>query len=1142
MSSNKRRNKAEVVGTPMSGKAVNPRGRTGTDAGAHATDRDASSGFPVVGIGASAGGLTAFEEFFSAMPAKTESGMALVIVQHLSPDHKSILTELVKRCTSMEVFEVADGMEVKPNCTYIIPPNHDMAILNGRLQLLEPSAPRGTRMPIDFFFRSLAQDQHERAICIVLSGTGSDGTLGVREVKGEGGVAFAQDPNTTQYIGMPSSAIATGLVDAVLPPAEMPSRLIAYVSRVFGRQGVVAEPAIPKLEDILQKICLLLRSQTGHDFSQYKQNTLVRRVERRMALASIERPDDYLRYLQQNVPEVEALFRDLLICVTNFFRDPEAFAVLEREVIPRLLEAKTPGGDVRVWICGCSTGEEAFSIAMLMQECLDKKRVNCKVQIFATDIDRRAVEQARTGVFPTSIASDVSAERLARFFTSQKEDNTFVINKAVRDMIIFSEQDVIKDPPFSRLDLISCRNLLIYMSPELQKKVIPLFHYSLTATGILFLGPSETVGDFSNLFSTVDRKWRIYRRREDLAGAGRVGLGEFVPPLVKTQIGIRPHAPGGAERAIDFGGVIRSSLLEHYAQVGILVNGRGEMLQIFGRTGKYLEQPPGEVGVNVLALARAGLKHELTTALHRAVHEKKPVFYRKLWVKTNGGTITASLCVRPACNDAGEMLPNLFLIALEELPPEELVKEDEKEQITATEATNKRITELEQELRGKEQYLQTTIEELETSNEDLKSTNEEMQSVNEELQSTNEEMETSREELQSVNEELATVNAELQSKVAELSRANNDMNNLLAGTGVGTVFVDVRLNIVRFTPSATQIINLIPSDVGRPVAHLVSNLIGYDRLVDDIERVLDTLMPIEAEVSIRTGATYLMSIRPYRTLENAIEGAVLTFVDITRRKQSEERFGALLLASSDVLYRMSADWSEMLHLRSQDFLANTEKPTHDWLKKYIHPDDQADLMSVVREAIRTKSTFEMEHRVLRADGSLGWTFSRAIPILDAKRDIVEWFGAASDITERKKVQAMESVKNALGYAEAIVATVREPLLVLGRDLRVISANRSFCSTFKVSEGDTTNRYLPDLGNKQWSIPELLHLLEDILPKGTVVEDYEIEHDFEHIGKRIMSINARKLRVSKETAEATAGGEELILLAINDITEHRKAQG
>ncbi len=577
---------------------------------------------------------------------------------------------------------------------------------------------------------------------------------------------------------------------------------------------------------------------------------------------------------------------------------------LETQVIPRIFADKRPGESVRVWVCGCSTGEEAYSIAILLQEYLETLKQTYKIQVFATDIDRQAIEYARVGVFPVSIAADVTPGRLSRFFTQDQNGGVYRIRKTIRDLLVFSVQDVIKDPPFSKLDLISCRNLLIYLNGDLQKKLIPLFHYALSQGGALFLGTSETVGEFTALFRTLDRKWKLYLRQDDVAGIARPALGEFVPSLQVTGAHQRQcREEDRREGATNLRWLTEQALLRHYAQAAVLINGGGEIRYIYGRTGKYLEPAPGDAGVNVLSMAREGLRRELTTALHQAVARKEPVCCSGLRVRTNGDFVTVNLILQPVVDIPGVAVPpDLYLAILEELPP----TADQNQPVKTTgidtdgTETDRRIAILEQELRAKEEYLQTTIEEMKTSNEELKSANEEMQSINEELQSSNEELETSKEELQSVNEELATVNAELQTKVADLSRANNDMNNLLAGTGVGTIFVDRQLRISRFTPAATQLINLIQADVGRPVGHIVSNLIGYNRLVEDLQTVLDSLTPQDAEVQSRSGAWYLMRIRPYRTLENVIEGAVITFVDITERKRTEDA-----LRKSSLSYRLS---------------------------------------------------------------------------------------------------------------------------------------------------------------------------------------------------------------------------------------------
>jgi two-component system CheB/CheR fusion protein len=907
----KKKSKATTAKAPDNAQTIETQEIAGNVVEAQDAARSAASGFPVVGIGASAGGLAAFEAFFSGMPADVDPGMAFVLVQHLAPDHKSILTDLIRRYTRMQVFEVEDGMAVQPNCAYIIPPNRDMAFLNGALHLLEPAAPRGQRLPIDFFFRSLAQDQHERAICIVLSGTGSDGTQGVRAIKGEGGMVMAQNPGSTEYDGMPRSALGTGLVDYELPPAEMAPQLIAYVSHAFGRPPRTASVPTPTAQNALKKIFILLRAQTGHDFSQYKPSTIHRRIERRMAVHQVETMDGYVKFLQQTPAEVNALFRDLLIGVTSFFRDPEAFKTLEEQVIPKLFAGKAASDAIRVWSPGCSTGEEAYSIAILLAERQEAMKQSFQVQVFATDIDGQAIATARAGLYPASIAADISPERLARYFAAEPHSAdgspvVYRVHKAIRDLLIFSEQSVIKDPPFSKLDLISCRNLLIYMGGDLQKKIIPLFHYALNPGGTLFLGTSETVGEFGDLFSPLDRKLKLYQRKEDVCSARDAIFSHFLPPMTAIDV---PH-PRAAEKTAGPGKVplrelTEQALLQQVASAAALVNGQGDILYLHGRTGLYLEPAPGEAGINnILKMAREGLRRELITALHKAAKGKEIVRCPGLCVKTNGDFTTVNLTVRPlAARPDAKSGPPLYLVVMEETPPLDhrqalqaaalppIAGPDGTGTSTALRAgsdSDARIAELTSELRAKEEYLQTANEELETSNEELKSSNEEMQSVNEEMQSTNEELETSKEELQSLNEELATVNTELSTKVADLSRAANDMNNLLAGTGIGTVFLDHKLHILRFTPAASRIINLIPSDVGRPVGHLASDLVGYDRIVENAQSVLDSLIPTEVEVQTRTGSWYLMRTLPYRTTDNVIEGVVITFVDITERRRNQD--------------------------------------------------------------------------------------------------------------------------------------------------------------------------------------------------------------------------------------------------------------
>ncbi|MFP4618551.1 MAG: chemotaxis protein CheB [Spirochaetaceae bacterium] len=903
-----------------------------------------SSPFPIVGVGASAGGLAAFEAFFSGMPAETDPGMAFVLVQHLAPDHKSMLADLIKRYTRMQVFEVEDGMTVHPNCAYIIPPGYDMSFLKGTLKLQEPSAPRGHRLPIDFFFRSLAEDRHEKAIGVVLSGTGSDGAQGIRTIKGEGGMIIVQSPESTDFDGMPRSAISTGLADYVLPPAEMADALISYTSRAFGKTSTDAKTTERGEEHSLGTIFKRLQKHSGHDFSHYKPTTVLRRIKRRMALLQIDEIEKYVEYVQKTEDELDALFRDLLIGVTNFFRDAEAFAALEETIIPKLFSGKSSGDSLRVWSAGCSTGEEAYSIAILLHEYMETTHENYNLQVFATDIDGQSISAARSGIYPASIAADVSPERLSRFFTEESVTSegipeSYRIKKKIRDVMIFSEQNVIKDPPFSNLDLVSCRNLLIYLSGELHKKLIPLFHYALRPGGLLFLGTSESIGESTDLFHTLDRKAKLYRRK-DTTGAHYKSSGSFLPPMFSSpEKAYRKSSPQAEDTKVPLREVAEKTLLQKLAPASALVNEEGNIFYLHGRTGMFLEPATGEVGhYNILRMAREGLRHELTMALRKVVQEGGTVRRSRLRVKTNDHFSPVNLSVCPAADTSGApSSPPLYLVVLEGGDSEE--EEGKGLLDPSSEVDDGGIAELKKELRSKEEYLQTVNEELETANEELKSYNEEMQSMNEELQSTNEELETSKEELQSVNEELATVNTELQTKVADLSRANDDMNNLLAGTGIATIFVDHQLRILRFTPATSEIINLIGSDIGRPVGHIVSNLENYHRLVPDTQEVLDSLIPKEMEVRNTRGEWFTMRILPYRTMDNVIEGAVINFVNITHRKQTEDELKKQLSEKETLLREV--------HHRIKNNIASIES----LLSMQIQSVSNEEALSVLQDAV-----------------------------------------------------------------------------------------------------------------------------------------------------------------------------------------------
>ena len=848
--------------------------------------------YPVVGIGASAGGLAAIEEFLAAMPTDESLGMAFVLVQHLDPDHKSLLLDLVKRYTRMDVAWAEDGMEVRPGCAYVMPPNKDMALTNGRLVLIEPDAPRGQRLPIDYFFRSLAADQHERAVCIVLSGTGSDGTLGVRAIKGEGGMAIAQSPDTASYDGMPRSAISTGLVDYVLPPQGMPEQLLGYVSRAFSREPQPTRAAEPGAADLLPQVLHLLRDRSGHDFTHYKANTLRRRIERRMAVTKVAQMADYVALLKRDSLEVETLFRELLIGVTSFFRDAPAFDVLAADALPGLIAAHAPGDPVRVWVPGCSTGEEAYSIAMLLQEGAASAKRNVTAQVFATDIDAEAIERARAGLYPSSISADVSPERLERFFV--RDGDSYRVAKSVRDCLVFAKQDVTKDPPFSRVDLISCRNLLIYMDGVLQQKLMPIFHYATNHDGYLFLGSSETVGDAADLYAPINKKWKLFQRRGTVTP--RQQLLNSKMPIQSTAVGAgrRPASPQQPLR-LRVRDLAERALLDKHAPACVVINADGQVLYIHGHTGHYLEPAVGEPSGSILKMAREGLRLELTSGMRKVLAQNEPVRYERLRVRADGKVSLVNLVIEPMAGP--DAVKGVLLVLFEDVPAAgDVVNATAAEPVAERE---QRIADLDRELSAKEEYLRTTVEELETSNEELKSTNEEMQSSNEELQSTNEELETSREELQSVNEELVTVNSELQQKIEELSRANNDMNNMFAGTGIGTLFVDRQLIIQRFTPAVTEIMNLLPTDVGRPIGDITERLKGNIDLVGSVTEVLDTLATVEARVENGAERFFEMRVQPYRTLDNVIEGAVLTFVDVTEQQRLQTELDKLAEAAAE---------------------------------------------------------------------------------------------------------------------------------------------------------------------------------------------------------------------------------------------------
>jgi len=952
-------------------------------------DKISTEQFLIAAIGASAGGLEAYETFFKHMPA--DAGIAFAVVMHLAPDHESALAQLLARHTQMSVEQVRDNTKVVPNRVYIIPPNATLTIKDCVLQVAAPAEPRGRRMPIDSLFVSLAEDRGELAVCIMLSGTGTDGTLGLRAIKEHGGMAMAQTLASAKHDAMLRSAIATGLVDHVLPVEEMPAKLLeyaAYLRALSGQPNDIRQ----QIGSWLGKIHNLLRRRSGHDFSQYKEGTIARRLERRMKALQIQTVEQYVQFLEREPQEADQLFKDLLIGVTQFFRDPAAFKALGSEVIPKLFDGKGADGQVRVGVVGCASGEEAYSIAILLREYASTLTNVPTLQIFATDIDERGLETARKGFYPASMAEHVSAERLELFFSH--EEKGFQVKREIREICIFSTHSFIKDPPFSRLDLISCRNVMIYLGPDLQRDIIPLFHYALRSDGYLFLGPSENITSHQECFRTIDKKHRIFQRKETV-----------LRPAVRFPLAVSGPAPSGRK---DSDSVERNLpkqleriILQRYGPACVLVKENGDAVYFSARISRYLEQPTGGPDTNVLHMAREGLRIPLRTCLHRAVTARASAHQKQVLVQTDSGVSHVDVTVEPL---AEFQEADLYMIVLAEAVPVTgpAPSGDQPSSDTSSEDT---IRFLESELRAAQEHAQAAHEELETSNEELKS-------ANEEYQSTNEELETSKEELQSFNEELETVNNELHRKVAELDHVNSDLQNLLNSTQIATIFLDSELRIRNFTPAAGAVFRLLAGDAGRPLTDLAAQFVGEGSFVEDMKEVLRTLSMRERELTGALGRYFLMRILPYRTIRDVIDGVVVTFFDVTELKQAEQ----LALAA--------------------------------------------------------------------------------------------------------KV-----------YADNIVQTVREPLIVLDADLRVQSANKSFYELFKVSKNETKGRVIFDLGNGQWDIPELRHLLGQLLPRSQTVKKFRVEHNFPELGRRIMLLGAREIPHEKDRAP-------LILLAIDDITESK----
>lgn len=963
--------------------------KTESDTVSKVKTSDSNAGkFPIVCIGASAGGLDAFEQFLGNVPEN--SGMAYIIIQHLDPTQQGMLPELLQRICKMQVSQVKDRMTVKPNKVYVIPPNKSMSILKGVLYLFDPVETRGLRLPIDFFLNSLGDDQKEYGVGVILSGMGSDGSTGVRALKQNNGIVLIQEPADAKYDSMPRNAMDSTQADIVAPANELAVKLFEYLKQTH----VVASDTNIELKDqsTLDKIIIILRAQTGNDFSLYKKNTIYRRIERRMDVHKIDKIATYLNFLQVNPKEVDILFKELLIGVTSFFRDPAVWHMLEETILPDIIKNQPEGTVLRAWVAGCSTGEEAYSLAIVFKEALEKNNPHggVSIQIFATDLDDEAIETARKGLFSDKITSDVSAKRLDRFFHAT--EGGYRVNNEIREMVVFAKHNIILHPPFTKLDILTCRNLLIYMDAELQKKLLGLFYYSINPKGYMVLGSAETLGTQSHFFHVQDNKLKIYQRT---VTSQTPKLFDFPSSFSRTKLNnTEPMIPVKASSNIQT--LADQLLLQYFSPPGVLVNDKGDIIYISGRTGKYLEPAVGKANMNIFAMLRDGLQNEFPSAFRQALLKKEPVTLHNIKIGTNGGTHYINVSIQWV--DKPEALHGMVMIIFSDIPKTAGTKEpDEKDKKSLN--TLKQV-ELETELQHVREQMQSTLEEMQTSQEELKSTNEELQSTNEELQSTNEELTTSKEEMQSLNEELQTVNAELLSKVDDFSRVNNDMKNLLNSTDIATLFLDKDLNIRRYTNQATKIFKLIKSDIGRPFTDQVSDL-EYPNLANDAREVLRTLVFIQKQITTSDGRWFSTRIMPYRTFDDRIDGLVITFFNISDHKQLEvelnetrQMHSLLLNRSADVVIKLSTNWEIVeYNTGAEKFFGRKRKEVLDqnYFQLFVPESNQKKVEKELSKLMKSREDTNYTMPVLTANCEqikVEWSVNTLINSLDIPTGII----------------------------------------------------------------------------------------------------------------------------------------------------------
>jgi two-component system CheB/CheR fusion protein len=943
--------------------------------------------FPIVGLGSSAGGLEVIETFFRNLPPDT--GMAFVIVTHLDPRHPSLLADIVSKSTAMEVVQIENEMVVQKNTVYVIPPGKEMIIIDGILRLFQRGNDNEPFMPIDVFLRSLAEDLNENAIAVILSGNGSDGSLGLRSIHSNLGMIMVQSPEGAKYDSMPRSAIGTGLADYVLPPAEMPGSIIKYVNSLkAGSRTRIAEP--DKGGDDVHRILSLLKGGTGQDFSHYKKSTINRRIERRMSVHQLKNMAQYATYLASNSKEIQLLFKELTIEVTGFFRNPKAFDSLKKTLRKTLFDSNEGEGASRIWVAGCSTGEEVYSIGIILSELKEETGKRRRFQIFGSDINEEAVSTARNGLYPLAITKDVGTRRLEKNFI--REEAGYRIRKEIREMIIFATHNVVQDPPFLRVDLISCRNLLIYFEPVLQKKAIGTFSAALNPNGILFLGESETIGGFESEFITIDQKMKLYRRRayiqRRLSKQKKVQSQKSDDRTFEETKPVKvPSLSGSAEKI----------LLSEHTPPSLIINNKNEVIYFHGRTSKYLEHTSGRATLGIQDMLRQDIRYVVMSAIGESRRTNKKIVSEAVLADPKGGVAFLNVIVRPL--EEFRSISGIMVVFDEIDIPKKIQKRNRGS--VASRKNETRIDALEKELAYTKENLQHTVEKLETSNEELTSINEELQSSNEEMQSGAEESLTAKEELNSLNEELMTVNAELERKNQELMLTSGDMRNLLNGVDVATIFLDIDLKIRRYTSQTALLMNLLPTDVGRPIQDIAMNL-RYDDLVKDVKEVVETLNTTEKEIQTKDGLWFNLKILPYRTVENVIDGVVITFTSIDTQKKTQERL-----------------------------------------------EDLSSKIEAARE-----------------------------------------------------------------YADSIINTVKEPLLVLDQDLIVQFANLSFHRIFEAKEDEVKGRSLDQILDGTLNTPLFISKLRNLKTKDTELENLKIAIVLPKSGKKEVNITARKLILAK----------------------------